>query len=201
MFCSWMDISFGRCNVVGGGWQSDPVHVLGELVCLHLLFICLSAWKLDKYNHSHLAKLIYIYLYVSRGTFKDTLQTTWPDLTHFQEAGGKIIHYHGESDFSIPTGSSLHYHESGRKIMYPRMSFNESSAALAEFYQRYLVPGAGHCSTSTAQPNGPFPQTNLAVLIDWVEKGNKPKTLNATILQGEHIGENQQICPWPTRPH
>jgi tannase len=50
-------------------------------------------------------------------------------------------------------------------------------------------------------PNGPFPHTNLAVLIDWVEKGIAPATLNATILQGVHVGENQQLCLWPLRPY
>jgi tannase len=49
-------------------------------------------------------------------------------------------------------------------------------------------------------PNGPFPQTNLQVLINWVEKDVKPVTLNATVLQGEHVGENRQICGWPLRP-
>ncbi|MCJ1250737.1 hypothetical protein MMC30_007965 [Trapelia coarctata] len=117
-------------------------------------------------------------------TYQDILQTTWPDLKPFHAVGGKVLHFHGESDNSIPTASSVRYYESVRQIMYPNMSFNESAA---------------HCSPNTAQPNGPFPQTNLAVLINWVEKDVEPTTLNATVLQGEHIGENQQICAWPLR--
>lgn len=132
--------------------------------------------------------------------YEDTLQTTWPDLTPFQQAGGKVLHYHGESDDSIPTASSVRYHESVRQIMYPNTTFNESQAALGDWYRLFLVPGAGHCAPNTAQPNGPFPQTNLAVLIDWVENGVAPTTLNATVLQGEHVGDNQQICAWPLRP-
>ena len=134
-------------------------------------------------------------------TYEDTLHTTWPDLTPFHRAGGKVLHFHGESDNSIPTASSVRYYESVRRIMYPHMSYNESTAAINEWYRLFLVPGAAHCAPNTAQPNGPFPQTNLAVLIDWVEKGVEPTTLNATVLQGEYIGENQQICAWPLRPY
>ncbi|KAH6675148.1 feruloyl esteras-like protein B precursor [Halenospora varia] len=132
--------------------------------------------------------------------YEDTLQTTWPDLTPFQEAGGKILHYHGESDDSIPTASSVRYHESVRSIMYPNLSFNESTKAMADWYQLYLVPGAAHCATNPLQPNGPFPQTNLQVLINWVENNSTPTTLNATVLQGTDLGQNQQICAWPLRP-
>lgn len=133
-------------------------------------------------------------------TYEDSLQTTWPDLTPFQKAGGKVLHYHGESDFSIPTASSVRYHNSVREIMYPNMTYNASIDALSDWYKFYLVPGAGHCSDNSAQPNGPFPQTNLAVMIDWVENGNAPSTLNATILQGDLAGTNQQICEFPNRP-
>ncbi|KAH8647443.1 feruloyl esterase-like protein B precursor [Tricladium varicosporioides] len=132
--------------------------------------------------------------------YEDTLQTTWPDLTPFQEAGGKILHYHGESDNSIPTASSVRYHESVRSIMYPNLSFNESTKAMADWYQLYLVPGAAHCAANPLQPNGPFPQTNLQVLINWVENNSTPTTLNATVLQGANLGQNQQICAWPLRP-
>lgn len=133
-------------------------------------------------------------------TYEDSLQTTWPDLSAFHAAGGKILHYHGESDNSIPTASSVRYHESVRKMMYPGQSYNASTEALNEWYKLFLVPGAAHCSPDPNQPNGAFPQTNLAVLIDWVENGVEPATLNATVLQGQHQGANQQTCAWPLRP-
>lgn len=132
--------------------------------------------------------------------YADVLQTTNPDLTGIRNAGGKILHFHGESDPSIPAGSSVHYYESVRKTMYPHLSFNDSTQALSDWYKLYLVPGAAHCSPSTSQPNGPFPQTNMAVMIDWVEKGNAPDTLNATVLDGTHKGENGRVCAWPLRP-
>ncbi|RAO71926.1 uncharacterized protein BHQ10_007938 [Talaromyces amestolkiae] len=132
--------------------------------------------------------------------YQSTLQTNWPDLTPFQEAGGKVIHFHGESDFSVPTASSVRYWESVRSIMYPDLSYLEGANALNDWYRLFLVPGAGHCAPDPNQPNGPFPQTNLQVLINWVEKGVTPTTLNATVLQGSNEGKNEQLCAWPLRP-
>lgn len=140
------------------------------------------------------------WMYQGWQEYEDTLQTVWPDLTPFHSAGGKILHFHGESDNSVPTASSVRYHESVRKIMYPGMSFNESTAALNSWYRLFLVPGMAHCAPDTSQPNGPIPQTNLAVLIDWVENGVEPTTLNATHLAGSDKGANAQICAWPLRP-
>ncbi|GME23489.1 Tannase subunit [Neofusicoccum parvum] len=125
--------------------------------------------------------------------YADSLQTTNPDLTGFQSAGGKVIHVHGEQDNSIPTGSSVHYYESVRSIMYPHLSYNDSVAALDDFYRLYLVPGAAHCSTNDWQPGGPWPQTTLQTVIEWVEHGVAPATLNAT-------GDISSLCRWPLRP-
>jgi len=84
--------------------------------------------------------------------------------------------------------------------MYPNMSYNSSVAKLSDWYRLYLVPGGSHCTINAYEPNGPWPQTNLAVMIDWVEKGVVPTTLNATHLAGENMGANAQICAWPLRP-
>lgn len=84
--------------------------------------------------------------------------------------------------------------------MYPELSYNASNAKLNEWYRLFLVPGAQHCNINVYEPNGPFPQTNMGVMIDWVEKGVTPHTLNATHLAGPSIGDNAQICAWPLRP-
>lgn len=187
-------------NSTDGTWNLDPDGLGGEWIARFLMLQDTSELP-DIYNFSSITYDNLKY-WMLEGTqrYGDSLQTDWPDLTQFQESGGKVLHYHGESDYSIPTASSVRYHESVREIMYPDMSFNESSAALNEWYSLYLVPGGSHCAPNSYEPNGPWPQTNLAVMIDWVERNNTPTTLNATILQGEHIGENQQICRWPLRP-
>ncbi|GAP84734.2 putative tannase [Rosellinia necatrix] len=131
--------------------------------------------------------------------YLDSLQTTLPDLTEFQAAGGKLLHYHGESDSSIPAASSVHYWQSVRSIMYPGLDDAAAQEALAAWYQFYLVPGAGHCGANSLQP-GPYPQDNMQTIIDWVESGVQPARLNATVSSGDYSGEVQQLCQWPARP-
>ncbi|KAK9446817.1 Tannase/feruloyl esterase [Limtongia smithiae] len=129
----------------------------------------------------------------SQARYGDILQTTYPDLTAYQAAGGKVIHFHGEQDFSIPTASSVRYWDSVRSIMYPGKSYTQGAAELDDFYRLYLVPGAGHCALNDYEPDGPWPQTSLQTVIDWVENGNAPDTLAGT-------GEIDTLCRWPFRP-
>ncbi|KAF2643363.1 tannase and feruloyl esterase [Massarina eburnea CBS 473.64] len=133
--------------------------------------------------------------------YDDTLQTTVPDLTPFQSTGGKLLHYHGESDPSVPAASSVHYIQAVRSIMYPNITDDTAAySALSDWYQLYLVPGAAHCSANSLQPDGPYPQDNMATIIDWVEKDIKPSALNATVSSGADAKEVQQLCQWPKRP-
>ncbi|KAH8658453.1 putative tannase [Xylariales sp. PMI_506] len=132
--------------------------------------------------------------------YSDSLQTSLPDLTKFQSHGGKMINYHGESDPSIPTASTVRYWQSVRSIMYPDESEADSLAAMSEWYRLYLVPGADHCKRNTLQPNGPYPVGIIYAVINWVEFGVPPAVLNATINDGPYAGEVQGLCAWPTRP-
>ena len=125
--------------------------------------------------------------------YYDSLQTTQPDLSKFRDAGSKVIHFHGEQDSSIPTASSVHYWDSVRRIMYPGMGYNESAAAVDDFYRLFLIPGAAHCSLNDMQPNGTWPQTTLQTLISWVEDGVAPDTLSST-------GSINTLCRYPLRP-
>lgn len=126
--------------------------------------------------------------------YADSLQTTYPDLSDFHSAGGKVIHVHGESDDSIPAGSSVHYYDSVRSVMFPDKNYNESVAAVDDFYRLFLVPGGAHCGSNSNQPNGGWPQTTLQTVIEWVEKGAAPETLDGS------GGDIDTICRWPLRP-
>jgi len=184
-------------NATSKTWGLDISGLGGEWIVRFLNLIDSSTLSnLDGWTYNTLRD----YMIQGLEMYSDSLQTDWPDLTTFQKSGGKILHYHGESDNSIPTASSVRYYESVRQIMYPGESFSASTECLQEWYRLFLVPGAAHCGPNTLQPNGPFPQTNLQVMIEWVENGVVPKTLNATVLQGQYKGKNEQICAWPQRP-
>lgn len=141
---------------------------------------------------------LYEWMWTGYTRFYDTLQTGYADLTPFQSNGGKLLHFHGESDPSVPPPSSVRYHEAVRTTMYPDSS-PANATELSEWYQFYLIPGAAHCGTNSLQP-GPYPADNVETLIDWVENGVAPSRLNATVSSGTYSGEVQQLCMWPQRP-
>jgi feruloyl esterase len=58
------------------------------------------------------------------------------DLSAFKANGGKLIMYHGLSDTTIPTGSSIEYIQ----------GVNQTMGSIEDFFQLYLVPGMGHVS-------------------------------------------------------
>ncbi|KAI1207477.1 feruloyl esterase-like protein B precursor [Annulohypoxylon truncatum] len=126
--------------------------------------------------------------------YYDSLQTTWPDITPFKDAGGKVIHVHGESDFSIPTASSVHYYEAVRSTMYGSLAYNDSVAEMDDFYRLFMVPGGAHCSSNPYEPNGGWPATTLQTVIEWAEKGVAPDTLE------NDGGVIDTLCKWPLRP-
>lgn len=141
---------------------------------------------------------LYSWMWTGFELYYSTLQTGFADLTPLQAHGGKLLHYHGESDPSVPPPSSVRYHEAVRTLMYPD-STPDNATELSDFYQFYFVPGAAHCGTNTLQP-GPYPEDNMQTMINWVESGIKPERLNATVSTGTYEGEVQQLCQWPTRP-
>lgn len=130
--------------------------------------------------------------------YSDSMHTAQPDLTDFLNQGGKLLHYHGEADTSIPPASSIRYHESVRQIMYPGLDFEAGNDALNEWYRFFLVPGAAHCAANDQMPNAGFPRDNFNTIIQWVEEGVKPTTLNATVAD---TGVTSEVCAWPSRPY
>lgn len=143
--------------------------------------------------------------WMDKGTreYYDTLQTTWPDLSTFANHGGKLIHYHGESDNSVPAASSVHYRQSVASSMHADLDSSQQEERLDEWYRLFLVPGGAHCSANSLQPNGPFPQAAslMQQIIDWVERDIAPAGLNATVTQGgSDEGKSVSLCRWPYRP-
>lgn len=173
-----------------GTWGLDISSLGGEWVARYLeLQDASTLATLANYTYDRLRDL----MIEGQTRYGDSLQTTQPDLTALRSAGAKVIHVHGEQDNSIPTGSSVHYYESVRSVMYGNMTYNSSIAAMDDFYRLFLVPGGAHCGTNSDQPNGQWPQTTLETLIDWVESAMSPDTLDTT-------GTINSICRWPLRP-
>jgi len=93
---------------------------------------------------------------------------TDPDLQAFKRAGGKLILWQGEADYSIPTISSLAYYQAVVKAM-------GGLPATKQFARYYLLPGVGHCGG-----NGPDAFNGLGAVVAWTEKHVTPRALVAT---------------------
>ena len=183
-------------NSTTDSWELSITSMGGEYVAKFIQLLNIDNLStLDNVTYDTLVD----WMDIGMVRYLDSLQTTLPDLTPFQSSGGKLLHFHGESDPSIPSASSVHYWQSVRSIMYGRQPPEESLEALKSWYQFYLIPGAAHCGTNTLQP-GPYPQNNMQIMIDWVENDVQPTRLNATVSSGTYKGETQMLCPWPTRP-
>lgn len=192
---SFADATPSTLNNATGLWELPSVGIAATWIGRELLKLQVTDLATTGVTYDHLVD----WMYYGWQTYFATLQTTWPDLTPLKNAGGKVIHYHGEADNSVPVGSSVHYYENVASTMYPNKSYKDAHAALGDWYRLYLIPGAAHCNTNTLMPNGPWPVDMLAQMIQWVEKGTVPTTLNATVTSGPYQG-SQPICAWPLRP-
>ena len=92
---------------------------------------------------------------------------TDPDLGPFQKAGGKLILWQGEADWSIPTISSVAYYQAVVKAM-------GGVAAAQQFTRYYLLPSVGHCGTGA-----PDTYPGLADVVRWAETGKAPGGIQA----------------------
>lgn len=142
-----------------------------------------------------------------------------PDVRSFQNAGGKLIQYHGYADPLIPSLTAPAWYDTLHS--YYRSIVKE--AEVDEFYRLFLVPGMGHCSggvgswvLDAASQRGLVPAENaidhsmLWSLVKWVESAGKnnssatreapnsvigTKFLNDTATLGVHF--ERPICRWP----
>ena len=93
---------------------------------------------------------------------------TDPDLQPFEQAGGKLVLWQGEADFSIPFDSSLAYYQAVVQAM-------GGVGATQQFARYYALPGVGHCGG-----NGPDTYNGLGAVVSWTEKHVAPTALVAT---------------------
>jgi Tannase and feruloyl esterase len=93
---------------------------------------------------------------------------TDPDLQPFAQAGGKLVLWQGEADYSIPFITSDAYYQAVVKA-------NGGLSATQRFARYYALPGVGHCGG-----NGPDSYNGIGAVVAWSEKHVAPQALTAT---------------------
>jgi feruloyl esterase len=125
-------------------------------------------------------------LYDADARYAPILNATDPDLTAFNELGGKLILWHGWADQNIAPRNSINYYESVVKDV-------GDEAATQDFLRFFLVPGMGHCSGGP----GPTSFNALAALEEWVEKGTAPEQIVGSHLTAGKVDLTRPLCVYP----
>lgn len=129
------------------------------------------------------------------------LNATDPNLTAFQQRGGKLILYHGWNDAAIPAENTINYYRS----VVARLGQRDAD----RFVRLYLVPGMQHCADGPG-PNS-FGQAGPSIRADaehdislalerWVEKGVAPGPIIAAKRApdpAKGVVRTRPLCPYP----
>ena len=121
------------------------------------------------------------------------LDSNDPNLDHFQDAGSKLIVYHGWSDPDISPLGSINYYED---VLQRSGGNDDRATALSrtqDFFRLFMVPGLGHCS------GGPgYNQLDpLTALEAWVEDGIAPDAILGSRVENGDVVRTRPLCPYP----
>jgi feruloyl esterase len=138
-----------------------------------------TAWDWRRFNYD-------ADLATAKAKLGDVMDAMDPDLSAFKARGGKLILYHGWSDFGISPEATRRYYESVVEAMGGR-------AATETFARLFLMPGVGHCRGGT----GPDRFDGLGPLRTWVEHGVAPERIIASqVIDGE-VTRTRPLCAYP----
>jgi feruloyl esterase len=62
-----------------------------------------------------------------------------------------------------------------------------------DFFRLFMVPGMGHCSGGI----GPDQHDPMTAIINWVEKGKAPESIEARKIEKNKIVRTRPLCPYP----
>jgi hypothetical protein len=131
----------------------------------------------SKLNTSYFNKLFH----QAVNRYDSIIGTSDPDLSQFKAAGGKLLTWHGLADRAIAPDSTAHYVQ---QVL-------DRDPESADYYRYFEAPGVDHCGGGV----GWYPGNGLRALIDWVEKGVAPETLEAETTNGRKAN----LCVWPKK--
>lgn len=137
-------------------------------------------------------------IFATDDTFKESamefmtpLDVADPEMKAFKNHGGKMIIYHGQSDPVFSVNDTINWYE--------KLAENYNGDA-SDFARLFVIPGMCHCSQGPATDQFDA----LSALMTWVEAGQAPETIIASINPANtEIPEDwkptrrRPLCVWP----
>ena len=166
----------GATSTVGGVTTPEPFSIplgwLGEWLQHN------PDWNWKTMSYAQFDKLFA----QSAGEFSSLVATNNPDLRAFNEHGGKILIWAGTADGLINPQGIIQYYKNVQQT-------TGGAATTDSFARLFLAPGAGHCANGA----GPAPTDPVEAVVKWVEHGQAPQTIPATLTNSAGAA----ILSWP----
>jgi feruloyl esterase len=113
-----------------------------------------------------------------------TLDATDPDLSRFEQRGGKILMYFGWADPALNPLMGVEYYEQVVQRM---------GAGTSGFFRLFMVPGMFHCGGGV----GADTFDKFGPLVGWVEHGTAPDAIPASRVAGGKVVRTRLLCAYP----
>ena len=117
---------------------------------------------------------------------RSMLDATEPDLSRFHERGGKMLMHFGWADTALNPMMAVDYYEDVLETMGPETQ---------DFFRFYTVPGMFHCRGGLGADRFDL----LTPLVNWVEAGQAPGSLEAARVVNGEVEMTRKLCPYPQR--
>ncbi|EKJ73439.1 hypothetical protein NXS19_011079 [Fusarium pseudograminearum] len=127
----------------------------------------------------------------SRDEFSHIMDSSDPDLRPFEQAGGKLLMWHGLEDQLIYPQGSIRYVNEVKSLF----AGSGQSCKVDDFLRLFLVPGVDHCgyaNTHGAALSDPF-----GALVNWVERKKAPEQLHAKTPPTAQLQFTRKVCQYP----
>jgi feruloyl esterase len=107
-----------------------------------------------------------------------------PDLSKFRKRGGKLLMTYGWADSILQPMMGVNYYE---------QAVAKNGQDTPDFFRLFMVPGMAHCGGGI----GPDRHDPVTAIINWVEKGQAPRSMVASRVVNDTVVRTRPLCAYP----